>query len=50
MTMLTREVHINTPKQNVWDVLADFGNIYKFNPGVRNVSLLLTHSEMPRHS
>ena len=34
MTTLTREVRINAPKEKVWDILADFGNIYLFNPGV----------------
>ena len=34
MTTLTREVHINAPKEKVWELLADFGNIYLFNPGV----------------
>lgn len=34
MTTLTREVWINAPKEKVWAILADFGNIYIFNPGV----------------
>ena len=34
MTTLTREVRINAPKEKVWGILADFGNIYLFNPGV----------------
>lgn len=34
MTTITHEVRINAPKEKVWDILADFGGIYKFNPGV----------------
>jgi carbon monoxide dehydrogenase subunit G len=34
MTRLTREVHINAPKEKVWEILADFGGVYKFNPNV----------------
>ncbi|MEM7281177.1 MAG: SRPBCC family protein [Pseudomonadota bacterium] len=34
MTTITREVRINAPKEKVWDILADFGNIYLFNPNV----------------
>lgn len=34
MTTLTREVWINAPTEKVWAILADFGNIAVFNPGV----------------
>lgn len=34
MTRLTREVRINAPKEKVWEILADFGGVYKFNPNV----------------
>jgi carbon monoxide dehydrogenase subunit G len=34
MTRLTREVRINAPKEKVWEILADFGGISKFNPNV----------------
>ena len=34
MTTLTRKVHIDAPKEKVWEILADFGNIYLFSPGV----------------
>lgn len=34
MTKITREIRINAPKEEVWPTLADFGNIYKFNPTV----------------
>lgn len=34
MTKITREVWIDASKEQVWEVLADFGNIYKFNPTV----------------
>lgn len=30
----TRTVRIAAPKQQVWDVIADFGGIYKYNPSV----------------
>lgn len=36
MTKITREVWIDAPKDQVWEVLADFGNIYRFNPTVPN--------------
>lgn len=28
------QIKIGAPKERVWDVLADVGNIYKWNPGV----------------
>lgn len=34
MAYLVREIRINAPKNEVWAHLADFGNIYKFNPNV----------------
>ncbi|MEM7537604.1 MAG: SRPBCC family protein [Chloroflexota bacterium] len=34
MAVITREIEINAPKAKVWDVLADFGNISRFNPSV----------------
>ena len=34
MSKLTAQVKINAPAQNVWEVLADLGGIYKWNPGV----------------
>ena len=34
MAHFSTEVHIAAPKKKVWDVLADFGGIYKWNPGV----------------
>ncbi len=35
MTKITREIHINAPRQEVWDkTLADFGNIFEWNPNV----------------
>ncbi len=34
MTQLTTEVHIDAPKEKVWEVLANLGDIYKWNPGV----------------
>ena len=34
MTLLTAEVHIDAPKEKVWEVLANLGDIYKWNPGV----------------
>lgn len=34
MTQVTGEVRINAPREQVWAALADFGGIYKFNPGV----------------
>ncbi len=28
------EIRIDAPKEKVWEVLADLGGIYKWNPGV----------------
>ena len=36
MTTITREVWIDAPHDKVWRILADFGGIYKYNPGVSN--------------
>ena len=36
MTAITSKVWINAPKQQVWQALADFGNISIFNPAVPN--------------
>ncbi|MEM7126537.1 MAG: SRPBCC family protein [Chloroflexota bacterium] len=36
MSKVTREVRINAPKEKVWDILADFGDISVFNPSVPN--------------
>lgn len=35
MTTITRQVTIDAPAAEVWALLADFGNIYRFNPTVR---------------
>jgi uncharacterized protein YndB with AHSA1/START domain len=34
MSKVTRQVTINAPQEKVWEVLADVGGIYKWNPGV----------------
>ncbi len=34
MTTITREIKIDASQEKVWEILADFGGIYKFNPGV----------------
>lgn len=34
MTTLRNHVHIDAPVEEVWNVLADFGGIAAFNPGV----------------
>ena len=34
MARLTREVRIKAPQEKVWQILADFGGIYIFNPNV----------------
>ena len=34
MTEITREVWIDAPKQQVWNALADFGNVYQMSPGI----------------
>lgn len=34
MNEITREVWIDTPRQKVWKVLADFGNVYLTSPNI----------------
>ncbi len=34
MGSFTAQIKIDAPKERVWEVLADLGNIYKWNPGV----------------
>ena len=34
MTRFSTAIKINAPKEKVWEVLADLGSIYKWNPGV----------------
>ena len=34
MGRFTSEINIDAPKEKVWEVLADLGNIYRWNPGV----------------
>lgn len=34
MTRIAGEVHIDAPKDRVWDILADLGGIKNFHPGV----------------
>ena len=34
MTQVATELHIDAPKEKVWEVLADLGGIDKWNPGV----------------
>ncbi len=42
MTRFSTEITINAPKEKVWEVLADLGSIYKWNPGVSH-----SHSTSP---
>jgi len=34
MSNIIREIWVDAPQSEVWDVLADFGNIYRFSPTV----------------
>ena len=34
MPQFTSQIRIDAPKEKVWEVLADLGGIYKWNPGV----------------
>ena len=34
MATFSEKIHIEAPKEKVWEVLADIGGIYKWNPGV----------------
>ena len=42
MTRFSTAIKINSPKEIVWEVLADLGSIYKWNPGVSR-----SHSTSP---
>ena len=33
-TIITRKVSIDAPKQKVWEVLADFGNVQSLSPNI----------------
>ncbi len=39
MGEISRKVKINSPVEQVWEVVAQFGDIYKFSPGVPNSHL-----------
>lgn len=52
MTQIKKEIVINAPREQVWDALADFGNIVKFNSNLTNSNLLGVQTEgvgMRRH-
>ena len=34
MTRLGIKIRINAPREKVWDVLADFGGMYRWNPSL----------------
>ncbi len=34
MTRITGDIHIDAPKEHVWDILADLGGIKNFHPGL----------------
>lgn len=36
MTTVSDSIRINAPKEDVWTVLADFGAILNYNPGISN--------------
>jgi len=36
MTIIEKEGIINRPKDEVWDILADYGNIHRFNPSLKS--------------
>ena len=36
MAHFSAQIRINATKEKMWEVLADFGEIYRWNPGVRN--------------
>jgi len=35
MSKIQHEVIINAPKQQIWEILADFGGVVKYNPNLR---------------
>ena len=40
MTNITNEIHIDSPKQKVWDILADLETVQHYDPGVTNAYYL----------
>lgn len=34
MTSVSYKIHVDAPVEKVWNILADFGGVYKYNPGV----------------
>lgn len=36
MAYFSTQIRINATKEQVWEVIADFGEIYRWNPGVRH--------------
>ena len=34
MSTFSTRIQINAPKEKVWEVLAELGDVYKWNPGV----------------
>ena len=36
MHKITGSLVVNAPREQVWNVLADFGNVYKVSPGVKH--------------
>ena len=35
MSSMTYEIHVDAKPDHVWGIVADFGNIYKWSPGVK---------------
>ena len=34
MSKVTRQIRINAPEEKVWEVLADFGGVYRWAPAI----------------
>ena len=39
MAKISQQVQINVPKNKVWEILADFGNVYKWAPPITQSAL-----------
>ena len=36
MKAVSYQIHVDAPTEKVWNILADFGGVYRYSPGVRS--------------
>lgn len=42
---ISYKIQVDATPQHVWNILADFGGVYKYSPGVNSSNLLSEHGE-----